>query len=154
MVMKVLLVLLLIGLAVCLFFAYLSMTARAPESGLLEGRLRSCPEKPNCVCSEPETQASHRVQPLRFSGSSTRAWLKLQQKLSAMGGIVVAEQPGYLHVEFRSRIFRFVDDLELRLQEQDGLIHVRSASRVGYSDFGVNRKRVDKLRTIVEEPLI
>lgn len=142
---KLLLVLVLTGLAVCLFFAYLSMTAGVPELGLLDGKLRPCPDQPNCVCSEPGTQVSHRVQPIRFSGSSAGIWVELKRNISAMGGKIIDEQPGYLHAEFTSRVFRFVDDMELRLQEQDGLIHVRSASRIGHADFGVNRKRVGKL---------
>jgi uncharacterized protein (DUF1499 family) len=56
------------------------------------------------------------------------------------------EQGNYLHVEMRSLMFRFVDDVEFSLAASAGLIHVRSASRVGYSDFGVNRKRVERIR--------
>jgi len=70
----------------------------------------------------------------------------VKRAIEAMGGRILEEQPGYLHAIFVSRLFRFVDDLELRLDEGAGVIQVRSASRVGHSDFGVNRKRVERLR--------
>jgi uncharacterized protein (DUF1499 family) len=59
----------------------------------------------------------------------------------------VNETPGYLHAECRSALFGFVDDLELHLRVSEGVIAVRSASRLGYSDLGVNRRRVEILRT-------
>jgi uncharacterized protein (DUF1499 family) len=63
-----------------------------------------------------------------------------------MGGKIQEERDGYLWAMFTSRVFRFVDDVEFRMVPTDGLIHVRSGSRVGYSDLGVNRRRVEKLR--------
>ena len=68
-----------------------------------------------------------------------------------MGGSVVTESDGYLHATFQTRFFRFVDDVELRLEESEKVIHIRSASRVGGSDFGANRKRVEKLRSLYTE---
>lgn len=148
MLIKIFLILALTILAVCLFFAYLSITAKAPELGLVDGHLKPCPDSPNCVNSEQGTDVSHQVDPLPFDGAPDQAWLKLKQAIDAQGGKITEEQPGYLRVEFTSRIFRFVDDLECRLQVQDNLIQVRSASRVGHSDFGVNRKRVDRLSSL------
>lgn len=145
MVTKLLVVLVFAGLAVCLFFAYLSMTAKTPALGLRDGRLKPCPDSPNCVSSEQGTDARHLVDPLHFKGTPEYAWLKLKQAIDAQGGKVTEEQPGYLHAVFTSRIFRFVDDMEFRSQARDSLIHVRSASRVGHSDFAVNRKRVERL---------
>ncbi len=146
MVIKIFLVLALTILAVCLFFAYLSITAKMPELGLVDGRLRSCPDSPNCVNSEQGTDVSHQVDPLPFDGAPDQAWLKLKQAIDAQGGKITDEQPGYLRAEFMSRIFRFVDDMEFRQQAGEDLIQVRSASRVGHSDLGVNRKRVQALR--------
>ncbi len=144
--MKTFLVLVFAALAVCLFFIYLSITAKAPNAGLVDGRLKPCPDTPNCVSSESGTADSHRVDPLFFGGPPEQAWNKLKKTLAAMDGVIVAEQAAYLHVAFTSRIFRFVDDMEFRLVSPEHLIHLRSASRVGHSDLGVNRKRVDRLR--------
>ena len=81
---------------------------------------------------------------MRFS---TSAWQRLKSAVLAEKRItLVAEQGTYLHAEIRSLLFRFVDDVEFSLDSNAGLIHVRSASRVGYSDFGVNRKRVERIR--------
>jgi uncharacterized protein (DUF1499 family) len=63
---------------------------------------------------------------------------------------LIAQGPRYLHAECRSAVFRFVDDLQLQLREQEGIVAVRSASRLGHSDFGVNRKRVESLRAALE----
>ena len=149
MLIKIFIVLALTVLAVCLFFVYLSMTAKTPHLGLSNGRLSPCPPSPNCVSSEPGADATHRVDPLHFTETPEQAWLRLKQAIEALGGKVVEEKPGYLRAEFTSRIFRFVDDLECRLQPQDRLIHLRSASRVGHSDLGVNRARVQNLQELL-----
>jgi uncharacterized protein (DUF1499 family) len=65
-----------------------------------------------------------------------------------MGGKIQEEHEGYLWATFTSKVFRFVDDVEFRMVSADGIVHVRSGSRVGYSDLGVNRRRVEKLRTL------
>lgn len=154
MLIKIVVVLALTVLAVCLFFVYLSMTAKAPELGLSNGRLSPCPDSPNCVSSEPGTDAAHRVDPLHFAGTPEQAWLTLKQAIEALGGKVTAETSAYLRAEFTSRIFRFIDDLECRLQPQDKLIHLRSASRVGHSDLGVNRTRIESLQKLFSAMLL
>jgi len=109
-------------------------------------RLDPCPASPNCVCSlDPDEP--HRVVPLSFEGPADQAWDRVRAIVAAWPRTtVVLEQPGFLHAEVRSRLFRFVDDLQLLLDEASGCIHIRSASRVGRSDFGVNRRRVEALR--------
>lgn len=95
---------------------------------------------------------SHAIAPLRFKGEPERAWERLQQALTAVPRLTVVEtQSRYLHAEVRSRVFRFVDDLEFLLLPDEHLIHVRSASRTGYSDFGVNRRRVEHIRKAFTE---
>jgi len=119
---------------------------RVPDLGLKDGRLLSCPDKSNCVCSEiyPDRQPGHEIPPVRVNGGDIDLpWKMLKESIVKSGGRVVAEREGYLHAEFTSKIFRFVDDLEMRLDRENGEIHIRSASRVGHSDFGVNRKRVE-----------
>jgi len=113
-----------------------------PDLGLVDGHLRACPDKPNCVNSEaPAGDSGHAIAPL-----SATDWQAVRQAVESAGGKVVNVDDAYLHATFTSALFRFVDDVELRRDVADGLVHIRSASRVGHSDFGVNRKRVDAIR--------
>jgi uncharacterized protein (DUF1499 family) len=108
--------------------------------------LAPCPETPNCVSSQAKT-AAQRVAPFACSGNCKDTLARLRGLIAAMPGAKVTAFTGnYLHAEFKSTLLRFVDDLEL-LADRDGkVIHVRSASRVGSWDFGVNRRRVESLR--------
>ncbi len=106
--------------------------------------LAPCPSSPNCVCSEYSDNAAF-VSPLAVDDPDT-AWQAVARAVEAVGGVVVERRDTYLRAEFTSRLFRFVDDLELRLDAASRQIHVRSASRVGYYDFGVNRRRISALR--------
>lgn len=112
--------------------------------GVVDGVLPDCPNSPNCVCSE--VRGSHAVDPLTFAGDPRAAWTKAGDAVVAVGGTIQRVTEDYLHATFTSTLFRFVDDLELRLDRAAGRIHVRSASRVGYWDLGVNRRRVERLR--------
>ena len=113
--------------------------------------LPPCPDKPNCVSSQaPPDDAQHFIKPLSVTGDPGTAWESLRRALAAMPRTRIVEDTGeYLHAEATSLVFRFVDDLECALDRPKSLIHMRSASRVGYSDFGVNRKRVEKLRLLM-----
>ena len=92
------------------------------------------------------------VEPLLFEGGEKEAWAQLQSVVTAMPRIrVVKATEKYLHAECRSRFFRFVDDLEFKLDAIHKRIEVRSASRTGYFDFGVNRRRVDLIRRSFEQ---
>jgi uncharacterized protein (DUF1499 family) len=100
----------------------------------------------NCVSSRAE-KPSQRVNPILFQGDPASAWSRLRSVVASMKGARIAEEKeGYLHAEFRSAWFGFVDDMELRLTEAAERIDVRSASRSGYCDFGVNRRRVEEIR--------
>lgn len=122
----------------------LSLMSREPNIlGMKEGRLRPCPETPNCVISEGMDPSTA---PLAFEGDPMQAWQAARASVEELGGTVRTDDAGYLWATFTSRIFRFVDDLELRLDADESAIHVRSASRVGHSDLGVNGKRVEALR--------
>ena len=135
-----------LGLTAC-------VSGSADGPGLREGRLRPCPPKPNCVCSEM-TDEAHLVPPVAVKAED---WPRIQElahrAVEELGGRVERADEKYLWATFRSRIFRFVDDLELRFDEAEKVVHLRSASRLGYSDFGVNRKRVAALRKQLEGEL-
>ena len=145
--MKLLLmVILVLPIAVLLFLAVLSWSARPPQTGLEQGRLRPCPDTPNCVSSEDDVAAEQQVAPLALEPDLPQGWSLVRKAVELEGGRLVREEPGYLHATWTSRWFRFVDDVELRLDEAAAVIHMRSASRAGYSDLGVNRKRLESLR--------
>lgn len=122
-------------------FTYLGQSSQSGiASGLSNGMLTSCPDSPNCVSSEVNTQDSHKVSPLPVG-----SWGKIPDAISEMGGVVTRTEGKYLAAEFTSTTFRFVDDMEFRLGKD--AVQVRSASRVGYSDRGANSARVAALRT-------
>lgn len=114
--------------------------------GVNDGRLSPCPDSPNCVSSQAGDDA-HRVTGFRYTGDGAAALQKLATIIAAQEGArIVAQQPNYLRAEYQSRLMGFIDDLELTVNPATHLIEVRSASRLGYSDLGVNRTRVEKLR--------
>ena len=120
---------------------------RHSQMGVTAGRLAACPDSPNCVSSQ-SADRRHTVDPLRYEGTAEKAREFLIEAVSGMkrARIVVAEER-YLHAEFTSAFFRFVDDVEFLLDDGTKTIHVRSASRIGYSDLGVNRRRVEEIRS-------
>jgi uncharacterized protein (DUF1499 family) len=119
---------------------------RPRDLGLQGGRLRPCPDTPNCVSSEAGTKAEKLVAP--FPAPDGRADLvRLAAIVAAWPRTaVITTSEDYLHAESTSLLLRFKDDVEFRLDSAAHLIHVRSASRLGKGDLGVNRKRVEGLR--------
>lgn len=122
---------------------------RPDNLGLHDGKLAACKRTPNCVSSQADpADAVHYVPPIPFSGNSQEAIAEARATVEGMDRVrVIREMPGYLYVEFRSRLMRFVDDLEFVFDENAQLLHVRSASRLGRRDFGVNRARVEAIRS-------
>jgi uncharacterized protein (DUF1499 family) len=121
---------------------------RPANVGAKNGRLAPVINKPNNVSSQADvTDRAHYVAPLKFSGDVAAAFQKLCKLVQAQPRASVVTQDGqYLHAEFSSPLMGFVDDVEFLLAAEQRLIDVRSAARLGYSDFGVNRKRVESLR--------
>jgi uncharacterized protein (DUF1499 family) len=116
--------------------------SRPTDLGVRDGRLTACPGTPNCVSTEAGD-----AEPLRVWGDPERAFHELREAIRAMPRTrIVVEEPGYLHAEASTWGFGFIDDLEARLDEEAGVIHLRSASRLGHSDLGVNAKRVKDVR--------
>ena len=107
-------------------------------------QLKDCPKTANCLCSQASRPARF-IEPLTFSGPAAVAWEKLHRLIEGWPRVKICRRDDhYLHAEFRSRVFHFVDDVEFLLGE--GIIHVRSASRVGRWDLGANRVRVEETR--------
>jgi len=119
--------------------------SRPMTLGVHDGKLSPCPASPNCVSSQSNDK-DQAVEPIPFSGTSAETMADLKKVLSGMPRVkTVTATETYLHAEFTSALFRFVDDVEFLLDNSTRTIHLRSASRVGYSDLGVNRKRIESL---------
>jgi uncharacterized protein (DUF1499 family) len=120
---------------------------KPPEKrGLDDGNLLACPDRPNCV-STAEGPAARYVTPFEYSGKREEAIATILQIVREMRNTNIREKgDGYLWVECSSKILGFVDDLEIYFPVEKKLVYIRSASRLGYSDFGVNRRRVEKIR--------
>jgi len=121
-------------------------TNQTIKTGVPSDRLSPCPKSPNCVSSLSEDK-SHQVDPLTYSATLEEAREKLISVIKSMkrSEIVTAEK-NYIHATFTSFLFRFVDDVEFSFDDETKVINVRSASRTGYSDLGVNRRRVEEIR--------
>lgn len=132
--------------AILLGSALCAMAQPTDPGELAAGRLRACPDSPNCVSSQA-ADAAHRVEPIGFEGDPAAALERLRRAVLSLPRARIARADrGYLHAEFTSLLFRFVDDVELLIDPAQRLIQVRSASRVGYSDLGANRRRVEAIR--------
>jgi uncharacterized protein (DUF1499 family) len=147
--------LLILALVVCLpvvVLAMLSFFSRKPENlGVVNGRLADCPATPNCVCSQC-SDPEHRMEPFRFTGSPEEAMEQVKVVIGATPRSTIVTADGrYMHVEVTSRLFRFVDDVEFLIEPDTKTIQFRSASRVGRSDLGVNRQRMEGIRQKFEE---
>src|SRR5262245_10068379 len=137
-----------VALLPLVWVAILSATAKRPTNlGVVGGRLAACPDTPNCVSTQA-TDAVHRLEPIRFDGEAQEAFARLKAAIGSIPRMrIVTEGDDYLHAEATSRIFRFVDDVEFFVDRAAKVIHFRSASRVGRSDLGVNRARMEQIRT-------
>lgn len=123
-----------------------SLTSAPDNLGATDGKLSPCPDKPNCVCSTDSTEA-HQIAPLAFADSADQARERLLAILEQFPGCSIVQSEGnYLRAEFRTRWLRFVDDVEFLIDPRQNVIQVRSASRVGYSDLGTNRRRIEAIR--------
>ena len=120
---------------------------RPTNLGVEKGRLAPCKRTPNCVSSQADpADREHYIAPLAFRGSMA----DLRRAVESMErATVIKAERDYLYAEYRTRLLRYVDDVELYYDQKAGMVHVRSASRLGRRDFGVNRKRVEALRRII-----
>ena len=118
---------------------------RPTNLGIHGGRFIACPSSPNCVSSD-SIDILHKVPPFYIDAASPDLWkLTIQAVLNLPRTQIITQTSDYLHAECTSAFFGFVDDLELHLRANEGIIAVRSASRLGHSDFGVNKKRIEAL---------
>lgn len=119
---------------------------RPPHLGVVNGKLSACPNSPNCVSSQT-TDKKRYIEPLHYQDTLAEARDRLVSVLGAMARTrIVTVKEDYIHAEFTSRLFRFVDDVEFYFDHDGKTVHVRSASRTGYYDLGANRKRLEVIR--------
>lgn len=128
--------------------AFLSFGATRPSNlGVRNGTLAVCPDSPNCV-SSLTGRPTHSMAPITYDGDSATAMQSVLDVVSGMDGArVVSSDDEYIHCEFSTPLFRFVDDVEFLLDTDESVIHFRSASRIGHSDFGQNRQRMNEIRS-------
>ncbi len=145
---KFLLVLAIVALVILLLLVWQAQQSRAGEPpGLFDGQLRPCAGPPNCICSEFPRDQTHYVAPLDFAGMpASDAMQLLKGVITDLGGKIEIDYGDYVAAVFTSDLLGFADDVELRVDPRAERIHIRSASRIGYGDFGVNRDRVGQIR--------
>ena len=131
-----------LGAFVFLFILLGIISQKGEAPGLVNGKLAEPGTKPNVVCSEIDTQSERTVAPIEASLADVAT------AIEKTGGVITSRSDNYLSATYMSRLFKFVDDVEVR-QDED-ICHIRSSSRVGYSDRGVNRKRVEMIRQAVQ----
>jgi uncharacterized protein (DUF1499 family) len=121
--------------------------SRPANLGFSAGKFAPPSWKPNCVSSTVEKSDVHYIEPLAFSGAPADAWKRLQGIVKASPRVnLVADRTNYVQAEFKSAGMGFVDDVEFALDESASAIQIRSASRLGVRDFGVNRARIEAIR--------
>ena len=129
----------------------MSATHATAGSADRSNKFSPCPDSPNCVSSQ-STDKARFVEPLHYAGSLADARQKLINLLENTKRVrLVKIETKYIRAEFRSLIFKFVDDVEFHFSPEENVIHLKSASQSGYYDFGANRRRVERLRAAFEK---
>jgi uncharacterized protein (DUF1499 family) len=144
---KLLLLLLVLAVAGVAYLAGLSFLSKPPTNlGMTNGKLAPCPASPNCICSETG-DLEHQMPAWGYKIPDDQVMGELKKIITeSPRARIVTLTDNYLHAEFTSALFRFVDDVEFYVDKEQKVIHLRSASRAGHSDFGVNRGRMEDLR--------
>lgn len=128
------------------------LSRRPSNLGVKDGMLAPCPDSPNCVCTFDSDQ-QHGIAPIDFTGTTAEAMGRLKKALATYPrNQIITENKNYLHVEFTTLILRYVDDVEFLIDEVEHKIHFRSASRLGHSDLGLNRSRMEAIRKAFASP--
>ncbi|MBF2008872.1 MAG: DUF1499 domain-containing protein [Chlorogloeopsis fritschii C42_A2020_084] len=124
---------------------------RPNNLGVRDGKLASCPTSPNCVSSQ-STDAVHKIAPLTYTSTPEQALADIKSVIQSLPRTkIITESNDYLYAEFKSALMGFVDDVEFYVDRNANVIHVCFASRLGQSDLGVNRQRVETIRTKLNE---
>lgn len=132
-------------------FFYLLLVAMVTTTSQAQ-TLPTCPDSPNCVSSQAnQSDTTHYIAPFKITDPA-KVWQALEQALLQQGRTVITDKTEeVIKAEVTSLLFRFVDDVDVILDASNQIINIRSASRTGYSDFGVNRKRIEALRLALQQ---
>ena len=113
--------------------------------GIVNGKLHPCPKSPNCVSTQA-VEENQKIEPINYSGDLEDAKAKIIGIINSLKrSKIITNEENYIHIEFRTATFRFVDDVEFLFDDKEKIIHFRSRARMGYSDMGVNRKRMEEI---------
>ncbi len=124
---------------------------KTPELGFQDDQLLPCPSKPNCVVSQGADR-DHTIAPIAYTSSREKARKLLTKVLGVVPRTeITTQQENYIRVRSTSRIVGFVDDTEFYLPEDEPVIHIRAAARLGESDLGVNRRRLEQIRFALQD---
>ena len=135
------------GGVVVLFALAAGCGAKAPATGMTKERIAPCEGKPSCISSTNESASPRYIAPLTYSTDRATARAALEAVLTDRPRTrIISADADYIHAECRTRVFRFVDDVEFLFDADEKTIHLRSAARVGHYDFGVNRRRIEDIR--------
>ncbi len=135
------------GSSLLIVFLFACSGTRPDNLGIQNKQLSPCPESPNCVSSYANDE-EHQVQPFRFSASPETVLQELKNHLASLDRVrIVTLDDQYVYAEFSSFLMGYVDDVEFLLLPQEKVLHFRSASRLGYGDMGVNRERIEAIRS-------
>lgn len=133
-------------LLIIIFVLFTSTPVFSSQQEIEIMTLKPCPDSPNCVSSQG-TDKEHFVQPIPYHTNTNEALMKIKTIILALPrSRLISEKKESLHFEITSRFLHFVDDVDIIINDEEKIIDIRSASRTGYSDFGVNRKRVENIR--------
>ena len=143
--------LVLLPLIVIFGMYFLSYTAPYPENlGVVDGQLSGLPDTPNCVSTQT-SDTDRKMEPIQIPTGESNMMTRIAEAVKSMPRARIVKQDShYLHAEFTSLIFRFVDDVEFLIDDTERVVHFRSASRVGHSDLGANRRRMTLLKEKIQ----
>jgi len=126
----------------------MTLLMNTATNSMAEDKLAPCPDKPNCV-SSLATEDKQKIAPMSYDGNRATAHLRLLAALSKLKNTeIVEDSHPFLHVKITSTLWNFIDDVSFFFDDENKLIHMRSASRSGYYDFGVNRRRLENIRAL------
>lgn len=121
----------------------------APKVGLINQRLQPVPRTPNCVSSMADkNDAKHYIEPISYQGELETVKEHLLAAIQSQPNVkLIKQEPDYWYFTFQTPMLKFTDDVEFYFPADEKRVHMRSASRIGYSDWGTNRKRLESVRS-------
>jgi len=125
------------------------MNSEEKRTGIINGKFKLCPKTPNCVSTMAPKEDKHYISPISYYSSQEEAVEKIIQIINSFKrSTIIVKEIDYIHAIFSTKLLKFKDDVEFYFDDQNKIIHFKSASRIGSSDLGTNRKRMEKIRKL------